>query len=222
MEPKKNDRVDFRRWYGTFFNLGLMLSVGVVLVAFEWKAKDDKPLVDLSPGDAEWKTEVIPITIQTPPAPPPPVGQSEITVIDNDIKIENILEVDINLPGDKVIPVVELEDPPIVEVAEEIWDFTEVRAEFQGGMDAWYKYLRNNLAYPKLAQRTGVQGTVLVRFVINTDGSIQDVEVVRPVDPALDKAAADVILNSPPWKAARHQGKAVRFRMTMPIKFKLN
>lgn len=67
-----------------------------------------------------------------------------------------------------------------------------------------------------------IQGTVLVRFVINTDGTVQDVEVVRSIDPTLDKAAVDVILNSPAWKAAMHHGRPVRTRMTMPIKFKLN
>lgn len=223
MELKKNNRADLRKWNGAFFNLGLATAVGTVLVAFEWKAKDDKPLLDLTRGITEWNTEIIPITIQTPPpVPPPPIIPPEIKVVDNETKIEDVFTFDVNVAEDEPIPAVELEGPPTIETPDEILDFTEVQAQFQGGMDAWYKYLRSNLTYPKQAQRIGVQGTVLIRFVINTDGTVQDAEVVRPVDPALDKAAIDVILNSPTWKAARHHGVPVRSRMTIPIKFKLN
>ncbi len=223
MEAKKNRRTDLRRWQGAFFNLGLALSVGAVLVAFEWKAKDEKSPLDLSNGITEWDTEIIPITIQTPPpVTPPPIIPQDIEVVDNDTKIEDLFTVDIDLPSNEVIPEVKLEGPPITEEPDVIMEFTEVRAEFNGGMEAWYKYLRNNLSYPKQAQRIGIEGTVIVRFVVNTNGSIQDVEVARSVDPALDQAAMDVILNSPEWKPARHNGRAVRSRMTIPIKFKLN
>jgi protein TonB len=223
MELKKNDRADLRRWYGPFFNLGLALSVGAVLVAFEWKAKDEKPLLDLTKGTTEWNTEITPITIQTPPpVKAPPILPPEIEVIEDDIKIDDLFTVDINPSLDEPISPVELEGPPTKEIPDEILEFTEVRAEFQGGMEAWYKYLRGNLTYPKQAQRIGVEGTVIVRFVVNTNGSIQDVEVVRSVNPSLDEAAKDVIRNSPQWKPARHNGRAVRSRMTIPIKFKLN
>lgn len=223
MELKKNSGSDLRRWQGPFFNLGLMLSVGAVLAAFEWKAEEEHPLLDISKGMTAWETDIIPITIQDPPpVTPPVVSPPEIKVIDNDIKVDQVFTFDINPNAAEIIAPVELAGPPTVEVPEEILDFTEVPAEFVGGMDAWYKYLRSNLSYPRQAQRMGIEGTVLVRFVVNTDGSIQDVEVVRQVDPALDKAAMDAVLDSPHWKAARHQGKPVRVRMTIPIKFKLN
>lgn len=223
MESKKNDRADLGRWYGTFFNLGLAVSVGAVLAAFEWKAKDEKPPLDLLNGTTEWETEIIPITIQTPPpVKVPPIIPPEIKIIDNDTKIDELFTIDINPSAEEPIPTIELGEPPTIETYDEILEFTEVQAQFQGGMEAWYTYLRSNLTYPKQAQRTGMQGTVLIRFVINTDGTVQDAEVVRSVDPSLDKAAVDVILNSPAWKAARHHGVPVRSRMTIPIKFKLN
>ncbi|WP_026967003.1 energy transducer TonB [Algoriphagus terrigena] len=223
MELKKNIGSDLRRWQGPLLNLGLMISVGAVLVAFEWKAEEENPLLDISKGTTEWDTEIVPITIQNPPpVTPPPVSPPEIKIIDNDIKVDQVFTIDINPNEAEIIPPVELAGPPTVEVADEILDFSEVPAEFAGGMDAWYKYLRGNLNYPRQAQRMGIDGTVLVRFVVNTDGGIQDVEVVRQVDPALDKAAMDAVLNSPNWKAARHHGKPVRVRMTIPIKFKLN
>jgi protein TonB len=222
MELKKNTGSDLRRWYASFFSLGLIISVSTVLVAFEWKAYEDKPLLDITKKNTMWETDVIPITIHTPPAAPPPVIAPKIKVIDDDIELDDDLTIDIHFPEDEKIPEIKLAEPPSIDVADVILDFTEVQAQFQGGMDAWYAYLRANLTYPKQPQRMGIEGTVFLRFVINTDGSIQDVEVVRPVDPLLDKAALEVIQNSPKWKSALHHGRPVRSRMTIPIKFKLN
>lgn len=223
MELKKNERANLSKWYSTIFNLGLLLSVGTVLVAFEWKAKEEKPLVDLTKGMTNWETEMVPITIQTPPpVTPPPVVPPVIKIVDEENIPDDTFNFDINQSIDEPIPEIKLEEPPTADVADEIIDFTEVKAQFQGGMDAWYAYLRKNLSYPKQAQKMGIEGTVILRFVINTDGSIQDAVVIRSVDPVVDKAAIDVILNSPPWKAAWHHGRPVRSRMTIPIKFKLN
>jgi periplasmic protein TonB len=222
MELKKNLESDLRRWYAPFLNFGLILSVSVVLAAFEWKAYEEKPLLEISNTNSNWDTEVIPITIQVPPSAPPPVIAPQIKVIDDDIELDELLTIDINLPGDEIIPEIKLAGPPNIDVAAEILDFTEVQAQFQGGMDAWYAYLKSNLTYPKQPQRMGIEGTVFLRFIINTDGSIQDVEVVRSVDPLLDRVALEVIENSPRWKPAVHHGRPVRSRMTMPIKFKLN
>jgi protein TonB len=203
-------------------NFGLLLSVGAVLVAFEWKAREDKPLLEVTFANSTWDDDLIPITIQTPPQAPPPIVAQEIRIMDDDIEIEDLITIDINLSSEEEIPEIKFEGPPTIETAPEIMDFTEVQAGFKGGMDAWYTYLRENLTYPKQPQRMGIEGTVFLRFVINTDGSIQDVEVVRSVDPLLDQAALEVIRNSPRWKSALHHGRPVRSRMTIPIKFKLN
>jgi protein TonB len=223
MELKKNSHSDLRRWQGPVFNLGLAISVGAVLAAFEWKAEEEKPLLDLSRGTTNWDTDIIPITIQTPPeAPRPPIAPSKIEIVDNTTQIDDVFTIDLGIPENVALPEIKLEGPPVVETSDEILDFTQVRAEFKDGTDGWLKYLRSNLTYPRQAQRMGIEGTVLVRFVINTDGSVQDVEVVRSVDLDLDKAAIDVISKSPKWKPGLHHGRPVRSRMTIPIKFKLN
>ena len=129
--------------------------------------------------------------------------------------------IEIDIPEDQPIDPVTLEGPPVIETAPEIVDFTEVMASFKGGMDAWYGYLQANLKYPKTEQRLGIEGTVFLRFVINIDGSIQDIEVIRSASPGLDQAAIAVIKNSPKWNPGKNGGKAVRSRMTMPIRFKL-
>ncbi len=222
MEHKKNPSKDLRRWKGALTNFGLMTSIGVVLVAFEWKAYEEKPLIDFDNSQTNWEDYFSPpIMIVTPP--PPPTVAPEIKVIDNSEKIEDLdlPVIDIGITDNQPILPVVIDGPPVIEQAPEIVDFTEVMASFQGGMDAWYGYLKNNLKYPKNEQRLGIEGTVFLRFVINTDGTIQDIEVVRSASPGLDQAAISVIENSPKWNPGKNGGKPVRSRMTMPIRFKL-
>ncbi|MFN3759087.1 MAG: energy transducer TonB [Algoriphagus aquaeductus] len=222
MENKKHPHKDLLRWRGTLTNFGLMISISAVLAAFEWKAYEDKPLLDLDRDMSAWEDDFVPpITITLPP--PPPVVPPQIKVIDNEVKLDpqNFPLIDIDLPNDQAIPPVILDDLPVIETAPEIVDFTEVMASFVGGMEAWYTYLKTHLKYPKQEQRMGIEGTVILRFVINIDGSIQDIEVIRSASPGLDQAAVTVIENSPKWNPGKNGGRPVRSRMTMPIRFKL-
>jgi len=121
-----------------------------------------------------------------------------------------------------VIPEVVLSAPPMVEKVDVINEFVDVQAMFKGGMDALYAYLNKNLKYPSQAKRMGIDGMVIVRFVVNTDGTIQDIELVRTIGGGCDEVAREVIQNSPNWTPGRIGGRAVRSRMTMPIRFRLN
>ncbi|MDX5338707.1 MAG: TonB family protein [Cyclobacteriaceae bacterium] len=222
METKKNHEKDVHRWTQTFFSLGLALSVGAVLVAFEWKAYEEKSPMTFDQGILNLDNFDVPITIQEPPKLPETVKIPVFKVVEDEIEIDDSFELDLNISEKDEIPAIELDDaPPIVEQPEEIYDFTEVQASFVGGMDAWYAYLKKNLTYPKLEQRAGIEGTVFLRFVINTDGSIEDIQVIRSASEGLDAAAVAVIQNSPKWEPGRFRGKAVRSRMTIPIRFKL-
>src|SRR5690606_14888228 len=129
---------------------------------------------------------------------------------------------DINTTEETIIPEVEISVPPSIEKIDKIEDFVEVQATYNGGMDAWYTYLNKNLEYPSQAKRMGIQGMVIVRFVVNTDGSIQDLELVRTIGGGCDEVAREVIENSPKWIPGKIRGQVVRSRMTMPIRFKLN
>lgn len=223
MEHKKNPKSDVRRWSGTLFNLGLAISLGLVLVAFEWKAKDQGIIKTFEGMIDDWDEIDIPQTIQNPPPPPPP-APIEVNIIPNDIEIEDIsdFKLDINTTEQTDIPEVEITKAPIVEDVDVIKDFVDVQAMFKGGMDAWYGYLNKNLKYPSQAKRMGIEGMVIVRFVVNTDGSIQDIELVRTIGGGCDEMAKEVIENSPNWNPGRIGGRAVRSRMTMPIRFRLN
>lgn len=222
MEHKKNPKSDLKRWSGALFNLGLAASLAVVLVAFEWKAKDQILIKEISEIYSDWEILDIPITDQSPPSPPPlPV---EVVIKSDDILLDKLTDFtfDINTTEETIIPKIEISVSPNIEKIDKIEDFVEVQATFNGGMDAWYAYLNKNLEYPSQAKRMGIEGMVIVRFVVNTDGSIQDLELVRTIGGGCDEVAREVIENSPKWTPGKIRGQVVRSRMTMPIRFKLN
>jgi protein TonB len=93
--------------------------------------------------------------------------------------------------------------------------------EFEGGMKAWYKFIQRNLRYPASAIEQGKQGKVFISFVIERDGSISDVKVMKGVGYGMDEEASRVIKKSPAWKPGKQNGKSVRVRFNMPITFSI-
>lgn len=104
---------------------------------------------------------------------------------------------------------------------DEIYEMVEEMPEFPGGMAECMKFIGKNLQYPSISEENGVQGKVIVTFVVNKDGSIVDPVVVRSVDPYLDKEAMRVISTMPNWKPGKQRGNPVRVRYTVPVTFRL-
>ncbi|NVK49296.1 MAG: energy transducer TonB [Cyclobacteriaceae bacterium] len=225
MEAKKTPSADLTRTSGMFLNLGLAVAVGAVLVAFEWRSFDDGSLKDLGMADDNFEELLdIPITEQPPPPPPPPVEQPIIQEIPDEIEIEEKIEVnfDVNVEEETVIEEVVIAEAPVEEKADEIFDVVETQPQPPGGMQGWNEYLRKNLKYPTQARRMGIEGTVIVVFVINVDGSIQDVEVLRGIGGGCDEEAVKVVQDAPKWEPGKQRGRPVRTRMRLPIRFKLS
>lgn len=105
---------------------------------------------------------------------------------------------------------------------QKIYDEVEEMPEFPGGYGAMMSYLGNNIKYPVVAQENGIQGRVIVGFVVETDGSISDIKVKRSVDPSLDREALRVIKAMPKWKPGKLNGSAVRVIYTVPVVFGLH
>lgn len=97
--------------------------------------------------------------------------------------------------------------------------FVEEEAHPKKGMDEFYKHVRQNLAYPDSAKKAGVKGRVFVQFVVETDGSLSEVKVIRGIGRGCDEEAIRLIKTSPPWQPARYQGKAVATEVSLPIRF---
>ncbi len=117
---------------------------------------------------------------------------------------------------------VEVVSAPVTPPVQETFTFVERMPEFTGGTTALQQYLKEALRYPALARESEIQGTVFVGFVVETDGSITNVEVLRSVHPLLDAEAMRVISAMPPWNPGIQNQKKVRVRFTLPISFKMH
>jgi protein TonB len=227
MEAKKTPSADLTKSVGMFTNLGLAVAVGLTLVAFEYKSFDDSGLKNLA-GITDNFEELldVPITQQPPPPPPPPpMEQPIIQEIPDEVKIEEKIDVnfDVDVKETTVIKEIVISEKVVVEEkADAIFDVVETQPNPPGGMSGWNKYLSENLKYPTQARRMGVEGSVILVFVINTDGSIQDVEVLRGIGGGCDEEAIKIVKNAPKWEPGKQRGRAVRTRMRLPIRFKLS
>lgn len=104
---------------------------------------------------------------------------------------------------------------------QEVFDVVEQMPEYPGGMQALFQYMADNLKYPKDAMKQQVEGRVLVQFIVETDGSISNAEVIKRVFPSLDEEAIRVISAMPKWAPGKQNGKVVRVKFTVPVSFRL-
>lgn len=112
-------------------------------------------------------------------------------------------------------------EPPKHEEESKVFDIVEQMPSFPGGPAALMKFLHDNIKYPVVAQENGVQGRVVVAFVVERDGSITDVHIARGVDPSLDKEAVRVVKSMPKWTPGKQNGSAVRVKFNVPVAFRL-
>ncbi len=227
MEIKKSPKADLEGKKTTGVLIGLVLILAAMFVAFEWTERDVVITADSGIQEVAFEEEMVPITEQEEPkqAPPPPEApkvEEVLQIADNDANVE---ETTIQSNEDKGQAVEVKYVPAVVEEEEveeqQIFQVVEEMPEFPGGMAECMKFLAKNIKYPTIAQENGVQGRVIVQFVVNKDGTIVDPVVVRSVDPYLDKEALRVIKAMPKWKPGKQRGKAVRVKYTVPVTFRL-
>ena len=223
MEIKKTPEVDITRRSSMFLMVGLIVSLGVTLVAFEWKKYDLGELMDLGmAGDDFEELMEIPPTVQPPPVIPP-VQQPQVIAVPDDEEIDEQIEIDIDvdLTEDTIIDEVVFDPEPTEEIAEDVVVFAEQEAIFPGGWDKWKRFLNKNLKYPKRAKRMGISGTVFLSFIVDKNGIISDIEVLREVGGGLDEEAIRVLKASPKWNPGLQRGRPVKSRMSIRIAFSL-
>ena len=223
MELKKNPSADLNRKSGLFLSIGLVVSLVLVITAFEWKSYDDGSLVDLGQVDDEFEDIMdIPPTEQPPP-PPPAIQQPEIIEVPDEEEIEDEIEInlDIEVTEETAIEEVVFEEAPEEEVADEIFFIVEEQPTPKGGMVAFYRWISQTLRYPHPALRMGIEGKVYVQFVIDKDGSLTNIQIVKGIGAGLDKEALRVINLAPKWHPGKHRGKPVKVQKIIPIHFNL-
>ena len=165
---------------------------------------------------------------------PPVIKKDEEVKEDNQLDLEKVEKTNITIGafdvqgndevGGEVLKAKEeiaQPEPPKHEEENKVFDVVEQMPSFPGGMPALMKWLSDNMKYPPIAAENGVQGRVIVQFVVEKDGSVADVHVARSVDPSLDKEAVRVVKVMPKWIPGKQNGSAVRVKYTVPVLFKL-
>ena len=227
METKKTPKANLESKRPTWLLVGYVVVLAFMFVAFEW-TRDIK--IDTSGRIVENVFEQdmeIPLTRQPEVTLPPPPQVTPIndvlTIIDDDDTAEETNFASSEETGEDVvikhIPVTVDEE---VVVEDDIFVIVEENPQFpDGGTVGLLQYLGKNIKYPTIPQENGTQGRVTVQFVVNKDGSIVDVKVIRGVDPYLDKEAVRVISTMPKWIPGKQRGVPVRCKFTVPVTFKL-
>ena len=225
MQIKKSQKASLEDKKLTYVLLGFVFVLSLCYVALEG-TEQEVTKYEVADMDFQFEEEIeIQQTSQetTPPPPPPPVQEVEVlNVVEDDVETQ---EIEINTEDDKNTEVI-IQAPVEVQEEEEeeevVFVVVEKMPEFPGGQQALFKYLSENVKYPVIAQENGIQGRVICQFVVNKDGKIVDVEVVRSGgDPSLDKEAVRVIKSMPNWKPGQQRGKPVRVKYTVPVNFRL-
>ncbi len=196
MEVKKSKKADLERKRSLFFQIGLVLSLGAILVAFEWKSMDATSDALTWVDEEVFEEEVPPITtqdeIKPPPPPPPPRAADIIQIVDNDVELNEELEIDdVEIDDDYEVDFSDLAMDE-EETEEQVFIIVENMPEFPGGESALLKYIGKNVNYPVICQENGIQGMVSVSFVIDEKGNVTNVKAIRGADPNLEREAVRV------------------------------
>ncbi|MCQ2210569.1 MAG: TonB family protein [Paludibacteraceae bacterium] len=230
MKIKKSPKADLENKRSMFVLVGLVLALGFTYICFEWTNKevtvaDNDMMTDMTINDSE---ELPPPTTQEQPEvkpqtpPPAAVVQEVLNVVDNETETTANLTMDnpeeTNQAQD--FSAAEIQEETNEEEEEEIFIVVEKYASFPGGQAKLMEFLKKELQYPQVAIENNVQGRVFVEFVVNKDGSIQDVKVARGVDSNLDAEAIRVVKKMPKWTPAEQRGKPCRSRFTLPVLFR--
>lgn len=232
MEAKKSEKADLEKRKGLFLEIGLVTILALVLVAFNLRSSDT--------GDSGMATKIISEEMeeeiiqteeeqQNEPEPEPEQPEPEVTteleVVDNDAELENELGIvdagdDANKAQEDVVISDVSGDEEVAE--EEIFVFVEENPAYPGGEAALYEYLGKSIKYPDLARENNITGTVVVKFVVEKDGSITKASILREIGGGCGKEALRVVNAMPKWKPGKQSGRAVRTEFTLPVQFELN
>ena len=224
MQVKKSEKASLEKDKIVYVLMGLVFVLSLCYVALEWTERE---VTKYDVTDTEFlfeeEVEIQQTSQETPPPPPPPAVQEVevLNVVEDNVETESI-EVNTEETETEVVIAAPVEAPVEEEEEEVVFVVVESMPEFPGGQQALFKYLSENVKYPVIAQENGIQGRVICQFVVNKDGSIVDVEVVRSGgDASLDKEAIRVLKSMPKWKPGKKRGKPVRVKYTVPVNFKL-
>ena len=222
MEEKKSPKANLENKKLTFTLIGMVISLALAWGVFEIKSYDKIELADIGRTVEVLDEEMVEITKQEQKPQPVEVPKqtTQIQVVEDDVEVEDV-EINAEVDQNEVIEeyvAPEIEEEEIVE--QEIFQIVEEMPEYPGGLQKLTEYLQSNIKYPQMARESGIQGRVFVGFVVEPDGSISNVKVLRSLG-GCDEEAMRVVKNMKKWKPGKQRGKAVRVSYVLPVNFKL-
>ncbi|MFC1731201.1 energy transducer TonB [candidate division KSB1 bacterium] len=226
MDLKKSVKADLERKRGFFFQIGLILTLSAVLVAFQWKDEIGESIVLEGGFDIMFEDEIIITKQEEPKQQKPEIPSVPIFDIGSDDMDDDSFELfDIEDDPEKALKTINMDqfifeepvegaDPPFVFIAEDMPDF-------KGGEHERQLFLRKNIKYPELAREIGIEGIVHIGFIVEKDGSLSNIKLLRGIGGGCDEEALRVSKMMPDWNPGTQRNKPVRVKMSMPIHFKL-
>ena len=229
MEAKKTFSANFERFRPLFLEAGMIVTLLIVFCIFNLKTYEQPVSRIISASHPVPEPEIIPITRREPPAPPPQKTIStQMIIVSNETEVKDSFtinaearqETEVKPVDTQFIPTARKEEPEIVD--EEIFVVVEQMPQYPGGEEARLSYLRKNLHYPSLASEARIQGTVFVSFVIEKNGAVTNIKIIRGIGGGCDEEAIKVVEGMPNWIPGKQRGNPVRVAFNMPIRFVLN
>jgi len=229
METKKSKKADIEARKGFFLQSGLIIALALALVAFEWKSPANQRIT-LGPGSRIiWEEDQEIPTRPEPqkPKPAPPtftildIKDNGIELPDYEVPDAGIDELD-SIPSYQPTGTTVLKDETPVNDQDEVFLVVENMPEFPGGLKAMMNFLGENIRYPETAKSANIQGTVHLGFVVEKDGSVTNIMVLRSVGGGCDQEAVRVLKLMPRWTPGLQRTKPVRVSFTLPIRFSLS
>ena len=225
MEIKKSRKADLQNKRGLLLEIGLIVALLAVIVAFSYTPSEHRiDKADLNYGPIE--EEMIDITIQDqkPPEMPKKVEMNVITdmlqVVTNDTKITTDVDFAEFDESTEIVQQVVVKEEEIVE--EEIFVTAETMPSFMGGdLGVFRNWVQKQLNYPPIAQENGIQGKVIIQFVVEKDGRLTNVQVLSTPDRSLSEEAVRVLQLSPRWSPGKQRNQPVRIKYTLPVDFRI-
>ena len=229
MESKISPKADLQKKNLMFLEIGLIVALGLCLLAFEWSSSDKVETIDLAAQTVAVEEEEIINTQEQQEIPPEipkiPVLSDIIDIVDDDIQVNDDLFIDTEDNANLGVEIMDYHTAvEEEEVEEEAIPFAlvEEKPKFQGGdANTFSAWVNKNLNYPEIAKENGVQGRVTLQFTVNTDGSVSDVKVLRGVDSSLDKEAVRIVSQSPKWTPGKQRERPVKVTYVFPVIFQL-
>ncbi|MBR0178134.1 MAG: TonB family protein [Bacteroidales bacterium] len=225
MEEKKSPKANLENKKLMFTQIGLIISLLIAWLAFEHKSYDKREIDPSLLRQTEVvEEEMVEITKQEEQKPQPvevPKQTTQLEIVQDDVETEDIninAEVEQNEVIDEYVPV-EVEEEEVVE--QEIFQIVEEMPSYPGGDQKLMEYIAKNIKYPQIARESGIQGRVFVGFVVEPDGHVSNVKLLRGIGGGCDEEAMRVIKSMPKWKPGKQRGKAVRVSYQIPVMFEL-